>query len=319
MQKFISPICVNPTETLEKVFNVSSADEKTRHCARLVAEICSEFDLQVYHIRGASRGIASHAVYLTTKDNYLPAGYVWTEGTRSDDMTYFYNNPIIHKEKSSAKSDRSTRDSSKIKTLIANLRKNTEIPLEGLLIKNYEGGIGCAFRAIANTHSGARFDINNSMALAATKVALGIDTQMPNDVRLQLQSTYDKFLEDTKLVKDMRETQKRFAQSSTFIGVIQNDHETNTSYLVGKVSYDIDKNEVTFHEGVKRYSTLVDTPLAPTAVMLRTYLKDQPHRGRNSENELGVTNTDHYYDDIDIAVGYSNYKEIFTLIPDIHE
>ena len=90
MQKFISPICVNPTETQEKVFNVSSANEGTKHCARLVAEICSEFDLQVSQsVRRHHHPHSSDYVYLATKDNQLSAGYVYAEGTDSDNMTYY--------------------------------------------------------------------------------------------------------------------------------------------------------------------------------------------------------------------------------------
>ena len=112
---------------------------------------------------------------------------------------------------------------------------------------------------------------------------------------------------------------RSFAQGATFVGVMNSDNDNKVSYIVGKTSYDIDKSEVTVHDTVKRYSTLVDTPLASTAVMFRTYLKSHPVHGRQSDNELGVTNTDHYYSDIDLAVGYSNYREVFALIPDIHE
>ena len=320
MQKFISPICVNPTETQDRVFNVSNASEGIKHCARLVAEMCSEFDLQV--VKSVKRHHRSHSsdyVHLVTKDNQLHAGYVYAEGTCADDMTYYYSCGIIAKEKSSAKSDRSTRDSSKIKTLMANLRKNNEIPTENTLIQQYKGGISCAFRAIANNNGNVYFNLNDKLGLLAVKSVLGVDTNISNDVRSQLQDVYDQYKKEVEAVKDMRDTQKRFAQGATFIGVIHSDHDDKVSYIVGKASYDLDKNEVVIHDTVKRYSTLVDSPIASTAVMLRTYLKNQPTSGRAAENELGVTNTDHYYGDIDLAVGYSNYREIFSLIPDIHE
>jgi hypothetical protein len=148
---------------------------------------------------------------------------------------------------------------------------------------------------------------------------LGVDTSISDDVRSQLQKVYDEYKKAVEAVKNMRDTQKRFAQGATFVGVMHSDHDDKVSYIVGKATYDLDKEQVVIHDTVKRYSTLVDTSLASTAVMLRTYLKNQPMSGRLGDNELGVTNTDHYYGDIDLAVGYSNYKEVFALIPDIHE
>ena len=172
---------------------------------------------------------------------------------------------------------------------------------------------------VANNNGNVYFNLNDKLGLLAVKSVLGVDTNISNDVRSQLQDVYDQYKKAVEAVKDMRDTQKRFAQGATFIGVIHSDHDDKVSYIVGKASYDLDKSEVVIHDTVKRYSTLVDSPIASTAVMLRTYLKNQPTSGRAAENELGVTNTDHYYSDIDLAVGYSNYREIFSLIPDIHE
>jgi len=89
-------MCQPNRDTSIEVFNVSNASEGIKHCARLVAEMCSEFDLQV--VKSVKRHHRSHSsdyVHLVTKDNQLHAGYVYAEGTCADDMTYYYSCGII--------------------------------------------------------------------------------------------------------------------------------------------------------------------------------------------------------------------------------
>lgn len=312
MQNFISSICVHPD--IEKIL----ADESThmkKERNKLLAEICKTFNLRVKDVSESE-----NEVHLVTAENHLQAGFIWADKTGNGDIIYFYNNPLVSKQKGSANSASDTRDSKKIATLIANLRKHNEIPTEELLANTYKSGIRSAFRSIGERYRHDHFEIDNSLALIATKAVLGIDKDViPSNIE-SLQACYNKYMKKLNSVKQLESHKERFAKGVTFIGVMEPNYKmkyTKTYYLVGDASYDQDKDEVTIHGTVKRYSTLVDTPLAADAMIIRTYFdgKGNPEK----DNELHMRRNDHYHHEIDVAQGYHNYKELFVLIPKEHE
>jgi hypothetical protein len=312
MQNFISPICTNPN-ILNILADDSSNDKKDRN--KLLAEICSTFNLKINDISKNEL-----EVHLVTAENHLNAGYVWASRNGNGDTIYFYSNPLVSKQKGSANSSSDTRDSKKIATLIANIRKNGEIPTEEGLSNTYKSGLRAAFRSIGERYGHDHFEIDDSLALIATKVVLGIDKEIiPSNIE-SLQACYDKYMKKLNSVKQLESDKERFAKGATFIGLMENNNDlkhTKIHYLVGDISYDIDKDEVTIHGGVKRYSTLVDTPVAADAMIIRTYFdgKGQPDK----DNELHMRRGDRFHSEIDIAQGYNNYREMFVLIPKNHE
>jgi hypothetical protein len=312
MQNFISPICTNP-DVHNILADDSNNDKKDRN--KLLVEICSAFNLKV-------KDIAKNQleVHLVTMENHLDAGYIWTSKTGNGDTIYFYSNPLVSKQKGSANSSADTRDSKKIATLIANIRKQGEIPTEEGLSNTYKAGIRSAFRSIGERYGHDHFEIDDSLALIATKVVLGIDKDVIRSNIDSLQACYDKYMNKVNSVKKLESHKERFAKGATFIGVMDNTHHLAHSkiyYLVGEASFDTDKDEVTIHGGVKRYATLADTPLAGDAMIIRTYFdgKGSP----DTDNELHIRRNDRFHHEIDIAQGYNNYRELFVLIPKHHE
>ena len=312
MQNFISSICTHPN-ILDILADDSSNDKKDRN--KLLVEICSAFNLKIKDISKSQL-----EVHLVTAENHLNAGYIWASRTGNGDTIYFYSNPLVSKQKGSANSSSDTRDSKKIATLIANIRKNSEIPTEECLSNTYKAGIRAAFRSIGDRYGHDHFEIEDSLALVATKVVLGIDKDViPSNIE-SLQACYDKYMKKLNAVKQLESHKERFAKGATFIGVMNDNHNlehTKVYYLIGEASFDLDKDEVTIHGGVKRYSTLADTPLAGDAMIIRTYLdgKGSPDK----DNELHIRRNDHFHHKIDVAQGYNNYRELFVLIPKHHE
>jgi len=312
MQNFISPICTNP-DVLNILADESSMDMRDRN--KLLVEVCSAFNLKVMDIANNKL-----EVHLVTAENHLNAGYIWASRNGNGDTIYFYSSPLVSKQKGSANSSADTRDSKKIATLIANIRKQGEIPTEEGLSNTYKAGIRAAFRAIGERYGHDHFEIDDSLALVATKVILGIDKEIiPSNIE-SLQACYDKYMKKLNAVKQLESHKERFAKGATFIGVMDNNHNlkhTKVHYLVGEASFDLDKDEVTIHGGVKRYSTLADTPLAGDAMIIRTYFdgKGQP----DTDNELHIRRNDKFHHEIDVAQGYNNYRELFVLIPKTHE
>ena len=312
MQNFISPICTNP-DVLNILADDSTNDMKDRN--KLLVEVCSAFNLKVMDISNNKC-----EVHLVTAENHLNAGFIWASRTGNGDVIYFYSSPLVSKQKGSANSSADTRDSKKIATLIANIRKHGEIPTEEGLSNTYKAGIRAAFRSIGERYGHDHFEIDDSLALIATKVVLGIDKEIiPSNIE-SLQACYDKYMKKLNSVKQLESDKERFAKGATFIGLMENNNDlkhTKIHYLVGDISYDIDKDEVTIHGGVKRYSTLVDTPVAADAMIIRTYFdgKGQPDK----DNELHMRRGDRFHSEIDIAQGYNNYREMFVLIPKNHE
>lgn len=313
MQNFISPICINP-DVHNILADESSNDMRERN--KLLVEVCSSFNLKVMDIANNKQ-----EVHLVTAENHLNAGYIWSSRTGNGDMIYFYSNPLVSKQKGSANSSADTRDSKKIATLIANIRKHGEIPTEEGLSNTYKAGIRSAFRSIGERYGNNHFEIDDSLALIATKVVLGIDKDIIDSNIESLKACYNKYVNKLNAVKQLESHKERFAKGATFIGVMSDNHNlkyTKTYYLIGEASFDMNKDEVTIHGGVKRYSTLADTSVAADAMIIRTYLDGKTSRS-DKENELGMNHNDEFHHEIDVAQGYNNYRELFALIPKHHE
>jgi len=276
----------------------------------LAMQVCHEFNLRVSN--GQKKD--ANTLELMTEQG-LPVGHISViNDYRNKEDYYEISMPdIISKEKSSARSDRYSRDSDKIVTLIKSVKKNKEIPTTDKLTKNY---LQCLFYALSRVGEARRPDlsIHNDVALSAIKYALGIDTIGVQLHTAKLQETYDQYMKSVNELSNAQDNQKRYLKGCTAIGIMGGrwNESNNCYYLVGDVVADEDNN-LKFQGNLTRYSTLTTTEHAPTVAMIRTYMtKDSPD---NSHNELGVPWGDRYYPDIDIATGYASSTGLWALIP----
>lgn len=279
-------------------------------------EFCTAFNLRA--IDTGRQGIELATV------SGLPAGEVYVQkmySRKADDrkMSYFYRNQrIITKEKGSTNSNRDTRDSNKISSLLATMRKHNEIPNDEKILRGFCDGIHYAFNAAGSgSHYGApRFDIENSLALEATKAILGVE-EFPLGYKAQLEEAYGSYLKKMEQYNNHKSEQSRFYKGCKMIAVMNSD--TKPSYLVGEVSYNKDAGErtaqITFQSPLKRYATLSESPVAAEALMIRTFMDTSAMSQYQADNELKLRHCDRYFEELDIAAGYTMREEFFVLIP----
>jgi hypothetical protein len=100
---------------------------------------------------------------------------------------------------------------------------------------------------------------------------------------------------------------------------IENDRYKSDSvrgYYVADFVTGMDPNTNTlkyqFQSPLTRYASLKETEHAPTVAMIRSYMESQT-RYFDKDNELGIKYTDHFFEDMDFAVGHSNNKLVVLL------
>ena len=276
----------------------------------LAMQVCHEFNLRVHQYK------ETHKLGILTEQG-LPVGYISViKDYRDGEFYYEVSMPdIISKEKSSARSDRNSRDSDKVATLLKSIKKNKEQPTTEKLTKNY---LQCLYYALQRVGEAQKPDIviRNDVALSAIKFALGIDTMEVQLHTAKLQETYDQYMKLVNELSSAQGNQARYLKGCTAIGIVGNRwHESGKAYyLVGNVGAD-ENNNLAFQGGLTRYASLADTEHAPMAAMIRTYMQGNRHGDRDGSNELGIPWADHYYNEIDIATGYTGNTGLWALIP----
>ena len=275
----------------------------------LAMQVCHEFNLRVHQHKEA------HKLGILTEQG-LPVGYVSViKDYRDGEFYYEVSMPdIISKEKSSARSDRNSRDSDKVATLLKSIKKNKEQPTTEKLTKNY---LQCLYYALQRVGEAGKPDIQirNDVALSAIKYALGIDMMGVQLHTAKLQEIYDQYMKEVQSLSSAKDNYDRYLKGCTAIGIVGNRwHEAGKAYyLVGNVAAD-EHGELAFQGGLTRYASLADTEHAPMAAMIRTYMQGSEHRS-DSTNDLGIPWADTYYNEIDIATGYSGNTGLWALIP----
>ena len=275
----------------------------------LAMQVCHEFNLRVHQHKEA------HKLGILTEQG-LPVGNISViKDYRDGEFYYEVSMPdIISKEKSSARSDRNSRDSDKVATLLKSIKKNKEIPTTEKLTKSY---LQCLYYALQRVGEAQRpnVSVHNDVALSAIKFALGIDTMEVQLHTAKLQEIYDKYMKEVQELSSAQNNQARFLKGCTAIGIVGNRwHDAGKAYyLVGDVGADEDGN-LAFQGSLTRYASLADTEHAPIAAMVRTYMQGSKHKN-DSSNDLGISWADTYYNEIDIATGYTGNTGLWALIP----
>lgn len=203
--------------------------------------------------------------------------------------------------------DRQTRDSTNIKSLITVIKKNNEVPDAKKVLETFKRGIIYAFEA---THKKTRLDFSLPMEtqLALVKFHLQLDKLGLERYALEIKDTYEAYVKNTEERAEHDKTYNRFCAGSYLIGYLPQDGH----YLVGEASCEGEK--ITIHEGVKRYTTLKDHPEhAGTVAMINAWASGQPNHNKN--NEFGLPFNDKYYPDLDVSTGYRGQDALWMLIP----
>lgn len=302
----ISEFALSDTaKELEDITPLGEALKKITH------EVCHAYDLRVYKVQKGYKSFSR----LITPDG-IPCGHVSVEKSNgSNDITYYIALPTIRKERSGAKSGRGERESNKISSLLRAIKKNKEEPTKQALYDSMKRDYLSPFDVIrSKSRWGApSISVPSNIQEVMAKYVLGVDTHSMSMYIDELQKIYSEHQSKMKSHNESAKDFTRFRKNATLIGAFTKHNLENPYYLVADVSC-TDGDEFTFHTPLKRYSTLKELPIAPVVAMIHTYMQGRPEYDRN--NELGVWFHDHFYDDLDISVGYSGSNNgLWVAIP----
>jgi hypothetical protein len=279
--------------------------------SKLAYEFCTAFGVQV------SLKQPSHTkTYEVVSTDGIPLGALLTGTTRNRDgdheTVYYFESPnIVQKAKGSSRSNRSTRDSNSIKSLITTLKKQKEIPEVKSMYKAFAAGMRFAFTNVSNARPPS-ISIDGKKAIDLIEHIL-LDRPLGPEQNSELKKVYEGYKSEMQSYHSSTSNSDRFNLGVKIIGIAGNRQKPY--YLVGEASYDGkgSSDGVTIHGDLKRYNSLKDVPeFAVDVAMINAYMEGLSNNDRN--NEFCLPRRDTYYRDIDVATGYSG-DELWVAIP----
>jgi hypothetical protein len=246
----------------------------------------------------------------------IPMGQIYCSTERNKDgnnetIYYFESKHIIQKSKGSSRSDRSTRDSNSIKSLITTLKKQKEIPQVSSMYKSMSQGLRYAFSNVSNARQ-PNISIGGKTAIDLIEYVL-LDRPLGSEQNNELKKIYESYKSEMKSFQSSASNQDRFNEGAKVIAIC-GDRE-KPYYLVGEATYDGKSggDGVTFQGDLKRYDSLKNSPeFAVDVAMISAYMEGLSNNDKR--NELFLPRRDTYYSDIDVATGYSG-DELWVAIP----
>lgn len=297
MQKIVSPY--GDTQLTIDTLNADTPLTKFAY------EFCTEFNVQVQARSNTSMKVFSN--------EGIKLGVIYTETHRSNStgenetIYFFESNNIIKKAKGTSRSNSYTRDANKIKSLIANLKKNKEIPQSKAVHEAFENAIKYGFTSVANVRSPS-ISIKDSLTIDLIEYAL-LDKPISTEHNEELAQAYKDYQLEMKRFLSSNKEKNRFAQGVRAIGIFRENFKSY--YLVGEADYI--NGKVNIHGDLKRYESLKDEPeFSSDILMIRTYMQAQ--NSCDDTNEFGLPRRDIYYPEIDVSTGYIS-DDLWVLLP----
>jgi hypothetical protein len=308
MEKFLSTYG-NPTSALDTI-------EKLQGMKELIHEFCTAFDVKVTHNKTTEYGFVKRSVDVVDNKGF-PLGQLQVGSNSSGDRYYAYEcEGIIKKQKSSANSGQSARDSTKISGLIKSLKNNGEYPKAEGCYKQLETVIGYGFGQMDRVRVSSSVNVDKDKFMAIAYEILGIENQGYHVDRDWMREVVNNFKKEEAKKNEGMSLMERFAKSMTIIRLPSSSHRgvQESFYLIGKATYDTSTEKVTTIGDFIRYDSISDTPYAGLAVMCKTYMAKSKH-GNTDDNAFGISRGDAYISDLDITHCYGGNTHLL-LIPD---
>lgn len=260
-----------------------------KNLAKLAYEFCSEFKLVVSG--------HSHVKKLVIENYHgIPMGNIGTD-TDGGDTFFTYTSESVKKERSSGRSNSSTRDSKSISSLIKVIKKKKEEPSLSGVIQFLSSPLRYALGSVNKRElPRIHMDTEHSIALIETVV---LDKKLNPDYIEIFREQHAAYLKTMEKFQDGEKTAARFNKGFTLVS-LHGDNGVTTHYLVGDATADSD-GKITLQGELKRYNSLYDSPLAPTVAIVAAHFSGKSNEGRN---DFKMSRGDHYYEDIDVASGY---------------
>jgi hypothetical protein len=273
---------------------------------RFAQEFCHEFGMKVLETN------QNNAVRIVTP-NGLDVGAlgIYRHTSESENHYRVYMPCVINKEKASKRSGRNERDADKLPTLFRTLRKNKEIPSEDKLVKSFRTPIRYALSRITNVPE-PRVSITPQATLTLIQKILGKSEYVDPAHYAEVDEAYEKYLKAKLKSDDANKNLERITKGFHLVGIMRSTNEDY--YLVTEgTATGVESDDVLIQPNVTRYKTLADSPLAATAMMIRTYAEG---KGYTDDNDLKLPWTDRFYSDLDIGTGYQSRElGLWVVIP----
>lgn len=279
---------------------------------KLAYEMCNNFNLKLSQSRTGLR--------LLTPEG-LNAGRISAQKERNhkkseDEIVYYYSSETIKKDKGSVRSDRRTRDSTSIASLIRTIKKNNEAPTADAILKSYGRGMAYAFTSTSRGSGNASISLSGDIIHSLVLNHLGIDTTSIHHHTNAIREAHIQYERSMNVNRNAAKTFNRFCRGVKLVGAI--DELDDRHYLVGVATYDPAKSEVKIQAPLKRYNTLRECPdLATDLPIIRAYTEGTSEFDAN--NDFGLPWRDKYYEEIDVATGYTDRNSLWVGIPLEHE
>ena len=301
-QKFISPFA--DADLVAKTLDSSPRLES------LAFDFCSKFGTQLAEHPNANSGSYKRINVMTDLGITIGALAV---GSDSDGEYYLYHSNFIKKERGSRRSDARSRDASKISTLLRTIASNGDVPDPDSVMDKFTGGLRYAYRAMQG-NTNARLEVTNSLTIAMAEHILKINEDNLTNNLGELTLRYEEYAKQRDKNEKSQALAGRFAEGTTSIAIF--DTGTRPYYVVCNTVYDYEKDKATFIGAPKRVNSLSEIPeLISDIAIIRAYFETHRNDHDMGSNDLGAPRRDRYYEDIDIATGYSEAGMMWVILP----
>jgi hypothetical protein len=296
----------------ERTENILANNEMLR---RFANEFCYEFGTKVMELKDFSDRYPNNQLRILTARG-MDAGTISIARHNGENENHYNVTmpTVINKGKASRRSDKGARDSDKLTTLFRALRKNKEEPTDEKLINVFRTHINYALSRVDNRET-PQINVSQGVTLATVKMALGIDNGEVQFYSDEIKSAYAKYMKAKEKSDAGKSDRARFNKGFHVVGIM-NANRYNAHYIVteGHCGVEKDETKVVLQPTLTRYTSLADSPLAVTAMLIRTYGEGKQWDGDDIDIKLPWRDT--YYSDIDVATGYSGRGEgLWLVIP----
>jgi hypothetical protein len=293
----------------ERTENILANNDMLR---RFAHEFCHTFGTKVRQEKNFADQYPNNILNILTASG-LEAGKIGIYRHQGESENHFRVTmpQVIRKEKSSRRSAKDERDSDKLTTLFRALEKNKEVPTDEKIMKVYRAPLRYALGRVKDRHE-ANIRLGQDAIVNMAALVMGGIDQLRSDTTEQIAAAYATYLKDKNKQDEGKREFERFAKGFHAVGVMSVSGDTH--YLVTEgTATDTDDDKIHIQPTVTRYQSMADSPLAATAMIVRTYAEGKSEVGAN---DFKLPWSDKYYSDIDIATGYSGRDQgLWVVIP----
>lgn len=294
----------------ERTENILANNDMLR---RFAHEFCHTFGTKVRQEKNYADQYLNNILNILTASG-LEAGKIGIYRHQGESENHYRVTmpQVIRKEKSSRRSGKDERDSDKLTTLFRALEKNKEIPTDEKIMRVYKGPMRYALGRVKDRREANISLSQDTIINMASFVMKGID-QLRSDTTNEVAAAYATYLKAKSKQDEGIKEFERFSKGFHVVGVMGS---VDKYYLVTEgTATGTENDEIHIQPNVTRYQSMADSPLAATAMMIRTYAEGKLNVDTDA-NDFRLPWGDKYYSDIDIATGYSGREQgLWIVIP----